>query len=148
MLLAKQDVCDFCNQHLEANQEAFANPKLKLIYDDAKAQLQQCQGTFDVIVADLADPVYGGPCYQVMLVSCSTMLLLLSRCPCFCLLVVPEPALTTLCTCYSKFSIDELGTPIAVGTTCIKQPINQLLLDFSKHQDKATCHLQQVLSVK
>ncbi|DBA83855.1 hypothetical protein WJX77_008056 [Trebouxia sp. C0004] len=60
-----KDVCDFCNQHLEANQEAFANPKLKLIYDDAKAQLQQCQGTFDVIVADLADPVYGGPCYQL-----------------------------------------------------------------------------------
>ena len=62
-----QDVCDFCNQHLEANQEAFANPKLKLIYDDAKAQLQQCEGTFDVIIADLADPVYGGPCYQVLM---------------------------------------------------------------------------------
>lgn len=60
-----QDVCDFCNQHLEANQEAFANPKLKLIYDDAKAQLQQAEGQFDVIIADLADPVYGGPCYQV-----------------------------------------------------------------------------------
>lgn len=60
-----QDVCDFCHQHLEANQEAFANPKLKLIYDDAKAQLQQAEGQFDVIIADLADPVYGGPCYQV-----------------------------------------------------------------------------------
>lgn len=60
-----QDVCDFCNQHLEANQEAFADPKLKLIYDDAKAQLQQAEGQFDVIIADLADPVYGGPCYQV-----------------------------------------------------------------------------------
>ena len=66
VVLIKQDVCDFCNQHLEANQEAFANPKLKLIYDDAKAQLQQCEGTFDVIIADLADPVYGGPCYQVI----------------------------------------------------------------------------------
>lgn len=59
-----QDVCDFCNQHLEANKEAFANPKLKLIYDDAKAQLEQHEGTFDVIIADLADPVFGGPCYQ------------------------------------------------------------------------------------
>ena len=67
MHLAVQDVCDFCNYHLEANQAAFANPKLQLIYDDAKAQLQQAHGTFDVIVADLADPVYGGPCYQVML---------------------------------------------------------------------------------
>lgn len=63
--LDMQDVCDFCHQHLEANQEAFANPKLKLIYDDAKAQLQQAEGQFDVIIADLADPVYGGPCYQV-----------------------------------------------------------------------------------
>ena len=65
MSSALQDVCDFCNQHLEANQQAFADPKLHFIYDDAKAQLQQAQGTFDVIIADLADPVYGGPCYQV-----------------------------------------------------------------------------------
>ena len=64
-ILDMQDVCDFCHQHLEANQEAFANPRLKLIYDDAKAQLQQAEGQFDVIIADLADPVYGGPCYQV-----------------------------------------------------------------------------------
>ena len=62
-----QDVCDFCHQHLEANKDAFANPKLKLIYDDAKAQLEQHEGTFDVIIADLADPVFGGPCYQVWL---------------------------------------------------------------------------------
>lgn len=60
-----KDVCDFCNQHLQANQQAFADPKLHLIYDDAKAQLQQARGTFDVIIADLADPVYGGPCYQL-----------------------------------------------------------------------------------
>ncbi len=97
--MAKQDVCDFCNQHLEANQEAFANPKLKLVYDDAKAQLQLCQGTFDVIVADLADPVYGGPCYQVMLICCSmTVLLLLSNCPCFYLLMIAEPPVATSCT--------------------------------------------------
>ena len=62
-----QDVCDFCHQHLEANQEAFAHPKLKLVYDDAKAQLQKADGHFDVIIADLADPVYGGPCYQASL---------------------------------------------------------------------------------
>ena len=23
-----------------------------------------CAGDFDVIIGDLADPVYGGPCYQ------------------------------------------------------------------------------------
>ena len=73
-MFGMQDVCDFCNQHLEANQEAFRHPKLKLIYDDAKAQLQQAEGQFDVIIADLADPVYGGPCYQVCV--CSIV------CPC------------------------------------------------------------------
>lgn len=75
-----QDVCDFCNQHLEANQEAFADPKLKLIYDDAKAQLQQVEGQFDVIIADLADPVYGGPCYQVSICTVLSPCTLLGPC--------------------------------------------------------------------
>ena len=70
IILDMQDVCDFCHKHLEANQQAFANPKLKLIYDDAKAQLQQAEGHFDVIIADLADPVFGGPCYQVDICPC------------------------------------------------------------------------------
>ena len=78
--LDMQDVCDFCNQHLQANQEAFASPKLKLTYDDANAQLQQCHGTFDVIIADLADPVYGGPCYQVSTCPCCSCMCLLSCC--------------------------------------------------------------------
>ena len=39
-----QVVCDFCAQHLEANKAAFADPRLELIYDDARAQLEQSQG--------------------------------------------------------------------------------------------------------
>ena len=70
LLTVPQDVCDFCHQHLAANKEAFASPKLKLIYDDAKAQLEQHDGRFDVIIADLADPVFGGPCYQVYFKDC------------------------------------------------------------------------------
>lgn len=60
-----QVVCDFCEKHLEANKAAFADPRLHLIVDDARAQLEKADGPFDVIIGDLADPVYGGPCYQV-----------------------------------------------------------------------------------
>lgn len=60
-----QVVCDFCEKHLEANKQAFADPRLQLIVDDARAQLEKAEGPFDVIIGDLADPVFGGPCYQV-----------------------------------------------------------------------------------
>lgn len=60
-----QVVCDFCAEHLEANKAAFADPRLQLVVDDARAQLENWPGTFDVIIGDLADPVYGGPCYQL-----------------------------------------------------------------------------------
>ena len=42
-----------------------SDPRLELIYDDARAQLENYPGTFDVIIGDLADPVFGGPCYQL-----------------------------------------------------------------------------------
>lgn len=58
-------VCDFCAAHLEANKAAFASPKLELIHDDARAQLEAYPGKFDVIIGDLADPLEGGPCYQL-----------------------------------------------------------------------------------
>lgn len=58
-------VCDFCRQHLAANKEAYADPRLEVVNDDAAAQLQATEERFDVIIADLADPVDGGPCYQL-----------------------------------------------------------------------------------
>ncbi|BDA48541.1 Polyamine aminopropyltransferase [Coccomyxa sp. Obi] len=58
-------VCDFCEQHLEANKAAFADPRMHLIINDARAELEKYDGTFDVIIGDLADPVFGGPCYQL-----------------------------------------------------------------------------------
>ena len=39
-----QVVCDFCAEHLEANKAAFADPRLELIYDDARAQLEASEG--------------------------------------------------------------------------------------------------------
>jgi thermospermine synthase len=59
-------VCDFCRAHLPANAEAFASPKLTLINEDARAELAKFpDGHFDVIIGDLADPLDGGPCYQL-----------------------------------------------------------------------------------
>ena len=58
-------VVDFCKKHLTENEEAFADPRLELIIDDAKAQLENFQGKADVIIGDLADPVAGGPCFQL-----------------------------------------------------------------------------------
>ncbi|GFR43194.1 hypothetical protein Agub_g4186 [Astrephomene gubernaculifera] len=59
-------VTDFCSQHLARNQAAFRDPRLTLINDDARVQLEAAEdASFDVIIADLADPLDGGPCYQL-----------------------------------------------------------------------------------
>ncbi|KAK4388704.1 Thermospermine synthase ACAULIS5 [Sesamum angolense] len=60
-----QEVVDFCKKHLTANHEAFRNMKLDLVINDAKAELEGREEKFDIIVGDLADPVEGGPCYQL-----------------------------------------------------------------------------------
>jgi len=59
------DVVKFCKDHLEENHAAFANPKLELVTDDAKAWLERSDMKFDVIIMDLDDPLEGGPCYQL-----------------------------------------------------------------------------------
>ncbi|KAL6502049.1 amp-CoA ligase [Orobanche gracilis] len=60
-----QEVVDFCKKHLTANHEAFRNLKLDLVINDARAELEERKEKFDIIVGDLADPVEGGPCYQL-----------------------------------------------------------------------------------
>ena len=67
LITGLQVVCDFCHEHLEANKQAYADPRLHLLYNDAREELELYEGKFDVIIGDLADPVDGGPCYQVML---------------------------------------------------------------------------------
>lgn len=59
-------VCEFCEAHLSANATAFADPRLRLVVGDAGAALEaEPDGSFDVIIGDLADPVAGGPCYHL-----------------------------------------------------------------------------------
>jgi thermospermine synthase len=59
------DVVHFCREHLPENTAAFADKRLDLVIDDAKAVLQQATEGFDVIIMDLDDPLEGGPCYQL-----------------------------------------------------------------------------------
>jgi thermospermine synthase len=59
-------VCEFCEAHLAANAAAFADPRLRLVVGDAGAALEaEADGSFDIIIGDLADPVAGGPCYHL-----------------------------------------------------------------------------------
>lgn len=58
-------VCQFCKEHLPANTDAFNDERMELIYEDAGSTLENREDTFDVIIGDLADPVFGGPCYQL-----------------------------------------------------------------------------------
>ncbi|XP_043718867.1 thermospermine synthase ACAULIS5-like isoform X2 [Telopea speciosissima] len=60
-----KEVVDFCRKYLTVNQKAFNDRKLHLVINDAKAELESRKEKFDVIVGDLADPVEGGPCYQL-----------------------------------------------------------------------------------
>jgi len=57
------DVVKFCRDHLPENTEAFNDPRLELIIDDAKIRMEQTPIMFDVIIMDLDDPLEGGPCY-------------------------------------------------------------------------------------
>lgn len=59
------DVVHFCREHLPENKEAFADPRLELIIDDAKVRMEESPIKFDVIIMDLDDPLEGGPCYQL-----------------------------------------------------------------------------------
>jgi thermospermine synthase len=58
-------VVEFCKKHLEKNKKAFEDPRFELVIEDCEKYLKEYQGTFDVIILDLDDPVEGGPCYKL-----------------------------------------------------------------------------------
>ncbi|GAV84838.1 Spermine_synth domain-containing protein [Cephalotus follicularis] len=60
-----EEVVEFCRSYLEVNREAFCDPRLELIINDARAELENRNECFDVIIGDLADPIEGGPCYKL-----------------------------------------------------------------------------------
>ncbi|KAM7488613.1 hypothetical protein LguiB_026097 [Lonicera macranthoides] len=61
-----EEVVNFCKSYLVVNKEAFSDPRLDLIINDARAELERREEeSYDVIIGDLADPIEGGPCYQL-----------------------------------------------------------------------------------
>ncbi|GER39206.1 spermidine synthase [Striga asiatica] len=60
-----KEVVDFCKSHLVANKDAFCDPRLELVINDARAELERRDEVYDVIIGDLADPIEGGPCYKL-----------------------------------------------------------------------------------
>ncbi|GFQ01380.1 thermospermine synthase acaulis5, partial [Phtheirospermum japonicum] len=60
-----EEVVDFCRSHLLVNKDAFYDPRLELIINDARAELENREELYDVIIGDLADPIEGGPCYKL-----------------------------------------------------------------------------------
>jgi thermospermine synthase len=58
-------VVEFCRKHLEKNKTAFEDPRFQLVIEDCEKFLREYNGTFDVIILDLDDPVEGGPCYKL-----------------------------------------------------------------------------------
>ncbi|KAL5541591.1 hypothetical protein UlMin_009301 [Ulmus minor] len=60
-----EEVVEFCKSYLLVNREAFCDPRLELVINDARAELEHKEEKYDVIVGDLADPIEGGPCYKL-----------------------------------------------------------------------------------
>ncbi|KAM0952044.1 putative thermospermine synthase [Dioscorea sansibarensis] len=60
-----EEVVEFCKSYLVANRDAFFDSRLELVINDARAELEKSQDRYDVIIGDLADPIEGGPCYQL-----------------------------------------------------------------------------------
>merc|ERR1739848_687182 len=55
-----------CQEYLPAHSDgAFDDPRLELIVGDALAGLRDASEPFDIIVLDLADPIQGGPCWNL-----------------------------------------------------------------------------------
>lgn len=60
------EVVEACRKHLpEMHQNAFDDPRLEVVIDDALNVLDNAEGTWDVIVSDLSDPIEDGPSFKL-----------------------------------------------------------------------------------
>ncbi len=59
-----REVVDLCKAHLpNHHRNAFDDPRVTLLHEDALAYLEQRSTPFDVIIIDVPDPLEGGPAY-------------------------------------------------------------------------------------
>ena len=64
MLDLDKEVVELCRRYLpNHSQGSFDDPRLELIYEDARGYLANTQISFDVMIMDLVDPMEGGPAY-------------------------------------------------------------------------------------
>ena len=56
-----REVVELCRQYLPMHQGSFDDPRAHLLFQDAKAFLEETTEQYDVIVLDLPDPLEGGP---------------------------------------------------------------------------------------
>ena len=64
MLDLDEEVVDLCRHYLpQHHQGSFDDPRLELLHQDARAYLEECGQTFDVMIMDLVDPLEGGTAY-------------------------------------------------------------------------------------
>ncbi|MEM1171851.1 MAG: spermidine synthase [Cyanobacteria bacterium P01_H01_bin.35] len=60
------EVVEACKKYLpEMHQNAFEDPRLELIIDDAQNFLDSSSETWDVIISDLTDPIESGPSFPL-----------------------------------------------------------------------------------
>ncbi len=60
------EVVDACRCHLASmHQNAFDDPRLEVVIDDAINVLDRANTTWDVIVSDLSDPIEDGPSFKL-----------------------------------------------------------------------------------
>ena len=58
------EVVELCYKFLpQHHQGSFDDPRVKLLHEDARGYLQNCEDTFDVMVMDLVDPLEAGTAY-------------------------------------------------------------------------------------
>jgi thermospermine synthase len=64
-----------CKEHMPNHSAgAFSDPRAKIIYDDARVQLEAiADDSLDAIILDLCDPVDGGPAYKLYTVEFYTI---------------------------------------------------------------------------
>lgn len=61
-----RDVVEACREHLPSwHQGAFDDPRTRLLFQDARAYLEETQETFDVILVDISEPLEGGPAFRL-----------------------------------------------------------------------------------
>ena len=61
-----QEVVELCRRFLpQHHQGSFDDHRVELLHQDARAFLENCQESFDVMIMDLVDPLEGGTAYRL-----------------------------------------------------------------------------------